>query len=292
MLKIEWPTVALFLCVYLTWSLALFWVAGGALWLAVPLAAAAIAFHGSLQHEAIHGHPTGWALANTCLAWPPLSLFVPYLRFRDTHLDHHRDAHLTDPYDDPEAHFMSPQDWAATPRPLRALLNVNNTLAGRLILGPIVGTVCFVRSEFCAHRNDPRVVRGWSWHAIAVLPVLAAVWASAMPLWAYFLAAYLAMSILRIRTFLEHQAHEHSRARSVIIEDRGFLAFLFLNNNLHAVHHAHPGVAWYNLPALYRKHSSRFLTMNEGYRYATYSEVFRRYLFRRKDPVPHPLRES
>ena len=100
--KIEWPTVTLFFLTYAVWIWALFWLAGGALWLAVPVAAVAIAFQGSLQHEAIHDHPTRWASVNTGLAWPPLSLVVPYLRFRDTHLDHHRDAHLTDPYDDPE----------------------------------------------------------------------------------------------------------------------------------------------------------------------------------------------
>ena len=80
------------------------------------------------------------------------------------------------------------------------------------------------------------------------------------------------------------------RGRSVIIEDRGPLAFLFLNNNLHAVHHAHPRVAWYRLPALYRARRERFLAMNEGYRFASYAHVFRGYLFRQKDPVPHPLR--
>ena len=89
--KIEWPTVAFFLLTYAVWGVSVFWLAGGVLWLAVPVAAVAIAFHGSLQHEVIHGHPTGWALVNLVIAWPPLTFVVPYLRFRDTHLDHHRD---------------------------------------------------------------------------------------------------------------------------------------------------------------------------------------------------------
>ena len=71
----------------------------------------------------------------------------------------------------------------------------------------------------------------------------------AMPVWAYLLAAYLGWSLLKIRTFLEHRAHEAARARTVIIEDRGPLALLFLNNNFHVVHHMHPGVPWYRLPA-------------------------------------------
>ncbi len=288
--NIEWPTLALFLATYAVWGWAVFGLAGGAPGLAVPVVAVAIAFHGSLQHEAIHGHPTGWASVNTGLAWPPLALVIPYLRFRDTHLDHHRDANLTDPYDDPETHFMDPADWAALPLACRWLLEANNTLAGRLLLGPIVGTVCFLRSDWKRRRDDPRIVRGWVWHGLAMAAVLIAVALSPMPLWAYGISAYLALALLRIRTYLEHRAHDLSRARSVIIEDRGPLALLFLNNNLHAVHHAHPNVAWYKLPTLYRTQSERFLRMNDGYRFASYREVFARYLFRRKDPVPHPLR--
>ncbi len=286
---IEWPTVALFFLAYLAWAIAVFWLAEGALWLAVPLAAVAIAFHGSLQHEAIHGHPTRWVSLNLALAWPPLSLVIPYLRFRDTHLDHHHDAHLTDPYEDPETNFLDPDSWNTLPTVLRALLSANNTLVGRILLGPAIGTFCFFRNDWKNRRRDPRIGQGWAWHLPAALVVLALVVLSPMPFWAYALSSYFALSLLRIRTFLEHQAHEQTRARSVIIEDRGPLALLFLNNNLHAVHHAHPQVAWYDLPALYNRHSERFLAMNNGYRFRSYGEVFRRYSVQPKDPVPHPL---
>ena len=286
---IEWPTVALFLLAYTGWIWALFWLAGGAPWLASGVAAVAIPFHGSLQHEALHGHPTRWALANMCLAWPPLTLVIPYLRFRDTHLDHHRDATLTDPFEDPETNFMDPGDWRRLWPPFRWLRMFNNTLAGRLLLGPAIGTACFIFSDFKRRRRDPRIAHGWLWHIPAVTAVVLVVWWSPMPFWAYALAVYMGLSLLRIRTFLEHQAHHQSRARSVIIEDRGPLALLFLNNNLHAVHHAHPRVAWYKLPALYRQHRARFLAMNDGYRFASYADIFRTYLFTAKDPVAHPL---
>ncbi|MDJ0639538.1 MAG: fatty acid desaturase [Paracoccaceae bacterium] len=287
--SIEWPTVALFLVVYGVWSMAIFWLAEVSLWLAVPIAAVSIAFQGSLQHEALHGHPTGSCLLNTALAWPPLTLVIPYLRFRDTHLDHHKDASLTDPFEDPETNFLDGDHWARLPLALKALLTLNNTLAGRLLLGPAIGTVFFLRSDWSAWRADPRVAHGWLWHVPAVAVIVAIVWASPMPLWAYGVAVYVGLALLRIRTFLEHQAHEQARARSVIIEDRGPLALLFLNNNLHAVHHAHPGVAWYRLPALYRRHRERFLAMNGGYLFSSYSMIFRRYLFHTKDPVAHPL---
>jgi fatty acid desaturase len=113
-----------------------------------------------------------------------------------------------------------------------------------------------------------------------------------MPVWAYGLAAYLALSILKVRTFLEHRAHEKAAGRSVIIEDRGPFSLLFLNNNLHAVHHAHPRVAWYDLPGLYAARREHFLAKNRGYRYRSYAEVFARHFLAAKDPVPHPLRQG
>ncbi len=111
-----------------------------------------------------------------------------------------------------------------------------------------------------------------------------------MPVWAYLLSAYAGMSILKIRTFLEHRAHDLARGRTVVVEGGWLLPFLFLNNNLHVVHHAKPGVAWYRLPALYAANREEFLRRNEGYRYASYGEIFRRHFLTPKDPVPHPLR--
>ena len=75
----------------------------------------------------------------------------------------------------------------------------------------------------------------------------------------------------------------------MIIEDRGPLALLFLNNNYHAVHHANPRLAWYRLPAEFARRRDEWLRRNGGYAYRSYGEVFRRYLFRRKDPVAHPI---
>ena len=100
------------------------------------------------------------------------------------------------------------------------------------------------------------------------------------------------LALLKIRTFLEHQAHERAAARSVIIEDRGPLALLFLNNNFHAVHHAHPRLPWYSLPREYARRREAFLRRNGGYRYRSYGEVFALHLLRGKDPVAHPLWEA
>lgn len=287
---VEWPTLGLLVGTYALWALALFGMSQVSLWLAVPLAGWAIAQHSSLQHEAIHGHPFRDARLNAALVFPALALVIPYARFRDTHLAHHQDAILTDPYDDPESNYMAERDWVSIPGWLRAVLRVNNTLAGRLLIGPMVGQAFWLLSDWrLARKGDRAVIRGWLWHLPAMAAALALVALSPMPIWAYLVAAYVGLSLLKIRTFLEHQAHEKARGRTVIIEDRGPLALLFLNNNLHVVHHMHPRVPWYRLPELYRSNRARYLGVNDGYRYGSYGEIFRRYLWAAKDPVPHPL---
>ncbi|RKT35137.1 fatty acid desaturase [Roseovarius halotolerans] len=287
----EWPTLLLLVACYGGWLLGTTWAA--ALWLPLGMVVVTlcVALHSSLCHEALHGHPMRDARLNEALVFPALSLVVPYRRFRDTHLAHHRDEHLTDPYDDPESNYLDPAVWARLPGWLRWVLALNNTLAGRLLVGPLVGQVAFMRDDLRAIRAGvPGVLSAWLWHVPAVLLVswwLVAV--AQMPIWAYLLSVYAALSILKIRTFLEHRAHDKARGRTVIIEDRGPLALIFLNNNLHVVHHMHPKVPWYRLPALYAAHRAHYLGRNDGYLYRSYGEIFRRHFLRAKDPVPHPL---
>ena len=92
-----------------------------------------------------------------------------------------------------------------------------------------------------------------------------------------------------IRTYLEHQAAEETEARTVIVERGGLFALLFLNNNLHAVHHERPSVPWYRLPAIYRAERRRYLARSGDYRYPSYWDVIRRYFFAPKEPVLWPL---
>lgn len=288
--EIEWPTLAMLAATYALW------VTGTLLWpvsglVSVGLTALATAQFSSLCHEVLHGHPFASRRLNEALVFPALSLVVPYERFRDTHLQHHFDPALTDPYDDPESNYQDPAVWARMGTPLRALLRLDNTLLGRMVLGPAVGTWFFVKGDIALHRaGDRRILRAWLLNGAGV--GLVAAWLlifTEMPLWAYVIAAYLAYSLLKIRTFLEHRAHEAFRARTVIVEDRGPLALLFLNNNLHVVHHMHPSVPWYRLPALYRARRDHYRRRNESYVYRSYGEVFRRYFLTAKDPVPHPV---
>jgi fatty acid desaturase len=282
--------VGLLMLCYGGWAISTLWLAAVWLPLGMVLTAIFIALHSSLSHEALHGHPFANRGLNEALVFPCLGLLIPYKRFRDTHLAHHVDEILTDPYDDPESNYLDPAVWDGLSRPVQWVLSFNNTLLGRLIVGPLVGQIAFMRADWRAIRaGDRAVLRGWLWHIPAILPVLIWIYGSPMPIWAYLISAYAGLSILKIRTFLEHRAHERASGRTVVIEGHGPLSWIFLNNNLHAVHHMHPKTAWYDLPALYASNPEKYLTRNDGYIYRSYAQVFRYYFWRAKDKVPHPL---
>lgn len=286
------PTVALIVLCYAGLAVGTTVLPQISLWLAFPATTVLIAFHSSLQHEALHGHPTRNRLINEALVFFPVGLFIPYRRFRDLHMAHHHDEILTDPYDDPESNYIDPKMWVGLARWHQGLLRLNNTLAGRILLGPALSLWALVRDDVSGH-NVARagVANAWLFYAIGLVPVVLWVtYVSSMPIFAYILAAYLGFGLLKIRTYLEHRANSDPSARSVVIEDRGPLAFLFLNNNFHCVHHRHPGLAWYRLPGLYFSEREQFLHSNGGYVYPNYREVFAKYFFHAKDPVAHPLR--
>lgn len=283
----EWGTFALIVACYAAWLAVIFMFP---VWLAIPAMGLVAALHSSLTHEALHGHPFRTRWLNEALLALPLTLFIPYNRFRDLHLAHHRDSTLTDPYDDPESNYLDPKVWNTLKGWQKRLLTANNTLLGRMVLGPAIGQYTFLRDELRgAKRGDKDILLAWGLHLIGATVVLWIVAQSPMPLWAFVLSAYIGLGLVKIRTFLEHRAHEDSGARTVIVEDRGLLSFLFLNNNLHVVHHMNPGAPWYRLPALYRAGRDRYQSTNEAYVYRSYGQIFRSYLWRAKDPVAHPL---
>jgi fatty acid desaturase len=282
--KFAWPTLALIIVVYAAWGALLFvepW------WIASPLLGTTIALQASLQHEVLHGHPFKSSRKNMALVWFSLSVVIPFTRFRDMHLAHHQDASLTDPYDDPETNFLDPVVWDKLSRLMQGMLLLNNTLLGRLIIGPVIGLVTFVLGEW--RNRTPATMRQWLGHLPAGIGVLWLVSTSPLSLWTYGFAVYLALSILKLRTFLEHQPAARASHRSVIVERGGLFGFLFLNNNLHVVHHMHPKVPWYQLPQLYRTNKDHYLRRNGGYVYPSYGAIMRAYAWHRKDPVAHPL---
>lgn len=289
--RAEWRTLGLLTLCYAAWLFLLVNPFGLPWIVAAICLCPVITLHSSLQHECIHGHPFRNSAANDAVVVLPIGLYIPYFRFKDSHLDHHQNANICDPYDDPESWYLAQDFWSRLPRVVKSTFEFNNTLAGRMLIGPLISLIRLAISDGRAALDKDRdVIFAWALHLPLLVLVLAAVQRiSGMPLWFYFVSAYFGMSILMIRTYLEHQAEESHLGRSVIIEDRGPLSLLFLNNNLHAVHHAYPSVAWHQLPSLYARHRDRFLTLNRGYRYRNYMQIIRAFAFRRKEPVPYPL---
>jgi fatty acid desaturase len=287
---IEWPTIALAAALHAAWIALCLFHASLPWWAFAACAAVVSAWFSSLQHEAIHGHPTRSATFNHAIACAPLWIWLPYSRYRDTHLLHHRDHRLTDPLDDPESRYVTPEDWAARGPIGRAALRAQSTLLGRLAIGPAWSAASFLRAEW-ANRRDPRVARAWAAHLALLLPFLAwTLWACGVPAWLYVLGFVQGGGALAmLRSFAEHRAHGDPARRTAVVENATLLGPVFLFNNLHATHHRWPGVAWYRLPALHRARRDELLAANGGLAYDGYGEVARRFLLRAHDQPEHPL---
>ena len=288
---VEMPTLLLVVAAYGGWLAITFAYRQWPLIVVAPLAAVLITLHGSLQHEIVHGHPTRWASVNRLLGIVPLSLYLPYERYRASHLAHHIDERLTDPLDDPESYYWTAEDWARLPPLVRGIVRVQQTLAGRITVGPYWTIGRFLHAEWRALRaNQPGVRTVWLEHLLWCVPVTAWVTlACGIPLWIYVLAmAVPGTSITLIRSFAEHRALPPVRARIALVEGSWILGPLFLFNNLHALHHEAPGVPWYQYPARYRRTRTRLIAENGGLVYQTYFDVARRFLFRPHDALVHP----
>jgi fatty acid desaturase len=287
---VEWPTLALAVFIYAAWFLLTYFsaslpyivlfLAGG--WL--------LAWHGSLQHEVLHGHPTRIRAINDLIGWFPLALWLPYALYKRAHLKHHNDEWLTDPIEDPESYYLTGDVWHRTGALGRLLVTVDNTLAGRLIIGPLVSLATFWGHEV-SHvlRGDFRNARIWLSHLVGCALVLAWVLVvCGMPLWTYVVTVYAGIAFSRLRSFAEHQYAGAKEERTAIVENTPAFGLLFLYNNLHIVHHSRPALPWYRIPRLYSANRDAFVKLNGGLVYNGYFEVLRRYLFRaHHDPV-HP----
>lgn len=288
---VEWQTLLLVLVTYTGWLATTFAYGRLSPWIVFPLAIVLVTLHSSLQHEILHGHPTRSAAFNRLLAIVPLSLWLPYRRYEHLHLTHHHDERLTDAIDDPETFYWTAEDWQKLNPISRFVLRIQQTLAGRVLLGSFWRTGMFVRHEIDVIRANcdrERVI--WLEHLIWCVPVVAWVMLVChMPLWIYLLAIVVpARGLLLIRAFAEHRARPAVRQRVAIVEKSWILGPLFLYNNLHSLHHEKPGIPWYQYNERYRRERARLIAENGGLVYVTYFDVARRYLFRPHDVLLHP----
>lgn len=261
------------------------------LWLSAPLGSLLLTWYGSLQHETIHGHPTRSKRLNRAIGGLPLSIWVPYAIYRQTHIQHHRHSgrRLTEVGHDPESFYLPPGHLDKVGPLRRLILQANCTLIGRLLLGPAIAVGTFWSDEIRKARVDSRCRRAWVRHGLGTALLL--VWLCGIcriPLLVYLLlVVYPSISLTHLRSFAEHRADDHSQLRTNVVEAHPFWALIFLNNNLHVAHHAHPHVPWYELPRLWR--SMRHSTVRLGRVFNGYREVAREYGIHPFITAEHPF---
>ena len=129
--------------------------------------------------------------------------------------------------------------------PMRLILVANQTLAGRLVFGPILAVAGFWRDgvppDRCrrpsasgdlarAHRLDGAAAdlgHGRVRHAVMAISRCC--------------SCFPGTALTMLRSYMEHRPAKEPGARCAVVEDAGAFGFLFLHNNLHAVHHRWPG---------------------------------------------------
>ena len=275
----EWRTLLLVMTIWGAWSYSVFIIPVDMIWISVVVLPFTLTLYQSCQHEAIHHHPFTQSYYNDMIVMMPLTLLVPYYYFKESHLKHHQ-SDITDPDDDPESFYVTQEVWNDLSIWQQKILIFNNCILGRLILGRLI---YIYRLPSLIKASNHKIV--WLSHVIivAVLLILIHVY-SHINIWLYCLCAFIAESIIAIRSFLEHQCHDD---RTVIIDDNGLLAFLFLNNNYHDIHHKNPAVAWYKLPRIFDNDRNIY---ERGYFYKNYKEIFKKHFLLVKEPIIHPKR--
>lgn len=288
--RVAAPTLVVAALIYAGWLALTFFHARIPLLLAIAAGGWLGAWHGSLQHEVIHGHPTPWRRLNTALAILPLALWLPFGLYRTSHIEHHATEALTLPGVDPESRYLG-DDKGLASRLRRVVEAAQAPLIGRLLLGPFISVGGFLFSEACAlARGDMVHWRAWSVHLALTAVVLAWVLGVCkMSLGEYLLIfVYPGAALTLVRSFAEHRADAKLEHRIAVVERAPILGLLFLNNNLHALHHARPDLAWHRLPAVYKANRAQILSDNGGLVYDGYREVFARFLLRPHDQITHP----
>ncbi|MEM5341555.1 fatty acid desaturase [Paraburkholderia azotifigens] len=287
--RTEWPTWLLIATIYGGW----FFIASHAralgLSAAIPLLALFSAWYMSLQHELLHGHPTRSACLNGLIGFAPLAVWFPYRVYRDLHVQHHDDPHLTHPEIDPESYFVSGDTWRHAGPLTRALLIARNTFWGRVLLGPAFSIAATATQALRKPlRGDWSDVPAWLAH-FAALAVLMT-WldrACGIAPWLFIAGVgYPALALSAVRSFHEHRAAASHEQRSVINEAAWFWRLLFLNNNYHLVHHDLPHVPWFALRTVYQASRQQYIERSGAFLVNGYSEWLRNYVFA---PAVHPV---
>ncbi|WP_047608941.1 fatty acid desaturase [Rahnella aquatilis] len=289
--RLEVPTWLLIVAVYSGWFAGVFFWRDLGPWLGTPWLIWFTAWYMSLQHELIHGHPTRKPWLNQLFGTLPLAVWFPYGLYRDTHLQHHRNEHLTLPGDDPEAYYFSRARWGELSPAMKAVVRLRNTLPGRMLIGPLLDIVSTLNGALMAVlRGEWRTVSMWLIQGLLLMLLFS--WMAQRglsPLYFVLAVSYPALSLTKVRSFFEHRAEHSPQARSTLNEAGFVWRLLFLNLNYHLVHHDLPGVPWYALRQVYVADREAYIHRSEGFVVHGYRQWFRDHTRTPVEVEAHPF---
>ena len=289
----ELPTWGVALAIYGAWAGLLLLHAHIPWPVEALLAAYILAWHFSLQHEAIHGWRSIPQGLRTVMVWPPIGGWWPFELYRRSHSKHHRNTYLTIPGEDTETQYHRDEDWRGYSLLFRQILLANQTFVGRLAIGPFLRLRKLVLVEYGkVARRDFSDVPAWLGFFAGLAAVLWFVNVVAdMPIWHYYLVWVLpSISLGLLRAFIEHRWGDKPGQRTASVESNWVFGLLFLWNNLHIVHHLYPTMAWFEIPGFWRANRERLLAHNGHFVFRGYGEIARRWLFKPVFVPIHPAR--
>lgn len=291
---IELPTFCLLLLVYASWYALLLSAAEyGIIWFCLPLAYI-VCLHSSLQHECLHGHPTRSQTFNDSLVIAPLILWLPYISYKRLHLEHHACHELTHPEQDPESYYFDAAHWQHLGGIRQKLHTLNNTLAGRMLIGPWLCIYSTLKNECREFFKNP--AQKAPELAVHLLGLAGLFWliASAGLAWLDYAlwVIWPATSLMLLRSYYEHRPAADNKRSTAIIESNAVLSLLYLNNNYHLVHHRHPRLPWYRIRDEYEQKPDKWQAINEDFMFLGYGSLWKRFALAPKDSPLHQPRAN
>ena len=286
----EWKTLGVIVAVYGLTVLTVVRYDVLTPWLAIPMLAVLGAWHLSMQHELLHGHPFRNQFINDAIGIIPVTLWMPYFAFKKDHHEHHK-SDLTNPELDNESFYVTQEQWDNAGTIRRAAWTANRTILFRMFVWTIVSTISYVTLVLKrAVRNEQGDRLAVLLHVIGVVVVVYLVSLSSMPLWQFALGTVYGGRILNaIRPFPEHKYQNGVETKTAMIMAGPFMSLLMLNNNLHIAHHDDPKIPWYRVNELSKRVNAVERAREAGVLYeGGYAEVFRKFSF---TPVDSPVRE-
>jgi len=290
--SVEWPTVLVAAAIWTGLGIVLATHEMAPWWLTVPLLVYLAGWYASLRHEVAHGHPTPWPAVNHSLVAVPLDFVYPFTRFRDLHLEHHRDpSTLTDPITDTESRYCSAEAWDRAGPVGRLLMRLDRTLLGWLTIGVVRSAIRYLASDLRLAVSNRRLGRIWACHVVGCgATAYLIVGLIGLPVFQLVVGLVYGRTVCTgMRTFAEHRWMPDGATRSAVVRAGPLLSLLYLNNNLHHTHHARPGAAWYALPRLHRSLGSDAISdAGAGLYRGGYVEQWRRFAVRSFCRPVHP----